>query len=719
MPLILREGRAPEASDEVVIDAETARSHDLAVGDPVTILFRGPPGEFTVVGVAGFGSADDSTDDLADSLGGAAVTAFELSTAQRVLAAPGMFGRIDVTAGAGVPAAELWSRVAAALPAGYEVATGETLSEEINERLRERFAFLRVLLLVFAGLSLFFGGFIIHNTFAILVAQRRRELALLWAIGASRRQLEWAVLAEAAVIGVAASALGLGAGALAARGIVRLLEALGVAMPSSPLQLLPRTAVLSMLAGVVITCAAALSPARQVSRRPSISALAEGPTTAAEGIRGRALAGAVTLGLGCAAVLLGLSHDGSTLLVALGAAVAFVGVAVFSPALAGPLAVLVGAPLRVLGAPARLGQANAVRHPRRTASTAAALMVALTLVGTVTILATSAQASSLQALRRALTADFVLAVDGFTTFSPELAHRLDQEPAIAAAAGLRSGAWRYQGSTRLLRALPADALGAVVILDMRAGTADALGDGKLLVDELAAREHGWAVGDVVPMEFARTGVREVTVGGVFARNPLVGPYLVSTQLHEANYSDRLDVRVLVRAAADASPAEVDAAMGPVLRDFPSVQSQDQRAFNREQVSRINRLLGLVTALLGLAVGIGLLGIVNALALGVLERTREIGLLRAVGMTRRQVAAMVLCESVVVTVFGAAVGVLSGSAMGWALVSTLADDGITDLVLPLGRLAAFLALAALTGAWAAVLPARRAARLDVLAALAVE
>jgi putative ABC transport system permease protein len=527
------------------------------------------------------------------------------------------------------------------------------------------------------------------------------------------------VLAEAAVIGLAASALGLGAGALAARGIVRLLAALGVAMPSSPLQLLPRTVALSMLAGVLVTCVAAISPARQVSRRPSLSALGQGPTAAAEGIRGRALAGAATVMLGCAAVWLGLSDDGGTLLVGLGTAAAFLGVAVFSPALAGPLALILGGPLRVLGAPARLGQANAVRHPRRTASSAAALMVALTLVGTVTILATSARASSVRTLRRSLTADFVLTVDGFTTFSPELARRLGKEPAIAAAAGLRSGVWRHAGSTRRLRALPADALGEVVILDMRAGTPQALSDGKLLVDELAAREHGWAVGDVVPMEFAHTGVQAVTVGGVFARNPLAGPYLVSTRFHEANYSDRLDVQLLVRAAAGASPGEADAAIGRVLRDFPSVKSRDQRAFNREQAARVDRLLGLVTALLGLAVGVGLVGIVNALALGVHERTREIGLLRALGMTRRQVAVMVLCESVVVTVFGAAVGLLSGSVMGWALVRTLADDGITELLLPLGHLSAFLALAAVTGACAALLPARRAARLDVLAALALE
>jgi putative ABC transport system permease protein len=200
---------------------------------------------------------------------------------------------------------------------------------------------------------------------------------------------------------------------------------------------------------------------------------------------------------------------------------------------------------------------------------------------------------------------------------------------------------------------------------------------------------------------------------------VVGPYLVSTEFYEANYSDRLDVRALVRAAAGVSPPEVDAAIERALRDFPSVKAQDQRTFNRDQASRVDRLLGLVTALLGLAVGIGLLGIVNALALAIFERTREIGLLRAVGMTRRQVAAMVLCESIVITVFGAVLGLLAGSAIGWALVRTLADEGITDLVLPVGRLGGFLALAALTGAWAALLPARRASRLDVLAALAVE
>jgi len=714
-PLRLRSGREPRRNGEVVVDAVTAKAHKLALGDQVKVLFRGPTEAFTVVGVTGFGAADN--------LAGATLAAFDIGTAQRVLGKVGAFDNIDVKAAAGVPAPELRQRVAGALPAGLEVVTSQQVADESAKSVQQALGFFGKALLVFAGISLFVGGFIILNTFSILVAQRTRELALLRALGASRRQVMTSVVAEAGVVGLFASLVGLGLGVLVAIGLQSLLKAFGIDLPASGTKVLPRTAVVSLVVGVVVTVVSSVAPARRASRIPPMAALRGAGVEQGGSLRRRTLAGALVTALGAAAMLRGLFGGGSSglSLVGLGAALVFVGVALLSPLAAGPMARVIGAPFpRIAGVAGTLGRQNAMRNPRRTAATAAALTVGLALVACVSVLAASVKSSAADVVDKYLAADYIVSTSQFMpTISTDLAARLAQQPELAAVSALQTGPWRFQGQDRTLYAGDPATLGQVLKLDVTSGDVAGLARGDVLVGEDRAKEAHLKVGDRLPMTFARTGNRELRVAGTYAKNQLLGSYLISTATFDANYSDRLDFVVLAKARPGVAPAASRAAVERVTKDFPNVDLRDQAEFKKQQETQVNQALGLVSALLALSILIALFGIVNTLALSVFERTRELGLLRAVGMARRQVRSMIRGESVIIAVLGAILGLAVGVLFGWAIVSNLGDQGISHVVVPAGQLVGYVVLAAVAGVVAAVFPARRAARLDVLAAISYE
>jgi putative ABC transport system permease protein len=713
--LRLRSGREPRKDGEVVVDAGTAKAHKIAVGDQVKVLFQGPAESFTVVGITGFGSADN--------LAGATLAAFDVATAQRVLDKPGAFDAIDVRAASGVSTADLRDRVAAAVPKGVEVVTGQQVADEGAKSVQQALSFFGTALLVFAGISLFVGGFIILNTFSILVAQRTRELALLRALGASRRQVMMSVIAEAGVVGLFASVVGLGLGVLVAIGLQSLLKAFGIDLPSSGTQILPRTVIVSLVVGLVVTVLSSIAPARRASRIPPMAALSGAGVEQGGSLRRRAIAGAVVTGLGAVAMLRGLFGGGSGALplLGLGAAIVFIGVALLSPLAAGPLARVIGSPFpRIAGIAGTLGRQNAMRNPRRTAATAAALTVGLALVATVSVLAASIKSSAADVVDKYLAADYIISTKQFTpTISTDLAARLGKQPELAAVSALQTGEWRFQGSTRMLYAGDPATLGKVLKLDVTSGDVGALARGDVLVDETEAKDKHLKIGDVLPMTFARTGTQELHVGGTYAKNQLLGAYLVSTATYNANFTDRLDFVVLAKAAAGVTPAASRAAVERVTKDFPNVDLRDQAEFKKQQEMQVNQALGLVSALLALSIIIALFGIVNTLALSVFERTRELGLLRAVGMARRQVRSMIRGESVIIAVLGAVLGLGVGVLFGWAIVSGLNDQGITHVVVPGGQLVVYVILAAIAGVVAAVFPARRAARLDVLAAISTD
>jgi putative ABC transport system permease protein len=711
-PLTLRSGREPERDSEVVVDAVTAREHDFALGDRIKILFRGPTEEFTVVGITGFGEADN--------LAGATLAIFEETTAQRVFGKVGRFDSIEAKAAEGVSTLELRDRIVTLVPQGVEVVTSKQVADESAKAVSQALGFLNTALLVFGGIALFVGGFIILNTFSILVAQRTRELALLRALGASRKQVMASVIAEAFAVGVFASVVGIGLGVLVAIGLQSLLKSFGIDLPASGVVLKPRTFIASVIVGVGVTVLSSISPARRASRIAPMAALRGGAEEHGGSLRRRSAAGAAVSAVGAGVLLYGLFGGGISL-VGVGAALVFVGVALLSPLAAIPMARVIGAPFpRIAGMAGKLGRQNAMRNPRRTAATSAALMVGLGLVACVSVLAASIKASAADIVDDYLAADFIISTSNFVpNISTDLAPQLARQPELAAVSGLQTGQWRSNGQGRSLYAADPATLGQVLKFEVTAGDAGALSRGEILVGEEELKDKALEIGGMLPMTFAQTGDTQLRIGGTFAKNQLLGNYLVSTATFDAHFPDRLDFVVLAKARPGVAPAAARAAVERVTGEFPNVEVRDQAEFKQQQEDQVNQILGLITALLFLSIIIALFGIVNTLALSIFERTRELGLLRAVGMSRRQVRSMIRGESVIIAVMGAVLGLAVGVLFGFAVVNALADEGIGAVVIPYGQLLLYVFLAGVAGVIAAVFPARRAARLDVLAAISYE
>ena len=710
----IREGREPVARDETAIDIATSEEYGIGIGDPIDVIFTTGPRSFTVVGTFGFPGSD--------SLAGTTIAAFDVETAQRVLDRRGEFDTLSVMGDGSVGPDALRERVVAALPEGYEAITGQAAAAQSAEQLQEAFGFFGTALLVFAAVALFVGAFIIFNTFSIVVAQRSRELALLRALGASRNQVRASVILEAAILGVLASALGVGAGVLIAYGLQGLLGAFGLDLPSTSSRVLPRTVVVSFVLGTGITLVSALLPARRASRVAPIQALRAGEAPPQGSLRTRLLIGSVVSLAGVAALLAGLFADVPEPLRFLGggAAATFLGIAVLAPTFARRLAGWIGAPIRRLGIAGRLGRENAMRSPRRTASTASALMIGLGLVAFVTVFAASLRASFLERLGDTLRADFILSTTQYQPFSPKLARALDGDPRLGAVAAFRLGEVKVRGEvTRVEGVDPEDAT-EVIDPNVTAGDLAALGDDGIAVLRRTAGELGLQLGDTVRVTFARTGKQGFIVRALFdEERAFNAPWAISLDAYRANFSESLDLIVGVTAAPGVGPADARAAVDAVLEDYPNVQAYDQGEYRAQQEDFIDQLLGLITALLGLAILIALFGIVNTLGLSIFERTREIGLLRAVGMSRRQLRAMIRWESVIIAILGALLGIAIGVFFGWGLQRALEPEGVTELRIPVDRLALDVVAAAVAGVLAAVLPARRAARLDVLDAIAYE
>jgi putative ABC transport system permease protein len=520
-----------------------------------------------------------------------------------------------------------------------------------------------------------------------------------------------------------ASAVGILAGFGIAIGLQGLLKALGAELPTTTTQFLPRTIIVAMIIGTVTTLVASLGPALRASRVPPIAALRDALPTAPTFSARRTIAGSVVLAAGVAVLLSGLFGGGSNAAakVGFGAALVFFGVAVLSPLIARPLARTIGAPFARLGIAGRLGRENASRNPRRTSSTAAALMIGLALVGFVSIFAASLKASAADVLGKTLKADYIVSNPQFLGFSTDVAKRLADEGSFSAVTEFRAGVFGLRGIAQTVSGVSAATLGDVANVGMSSGRFTDLAAGELLVDRKTATAHGWRVGDTVRAEFSRTGARDLRLVGIYEDDQLLGSYLVSLETFEANFSEslQLDQVVLLKTAPGVSQSDAKAAITSVTKRFPNVRIQDQVEFRKTQADAVNKVLAFVILLLLLALIIALFGIVNTLALSVYERTREIGLLRAIGMSRRQTRSMVRWEAVIIAVFGAVLGIAVGAFFGWAMVQALKDQGVSKLAFPVGQLVIYVVVAGIAGVVAAILPARRAAKLDVLRAITTE
>ncbi len=708
-PYRLVEGRAPVGADDVVMDKATATKYHFAVGDRVLINLPVRPQTFTITGIVTFGSDNN--------LAGITLAGFSLPTAQAQFNSRGYFDTIGVLAAPGADTVRLQRSIAAILPAGVQVVSGQALINELSNAVDSQLSFISTALLIFAAIALFVGAFTISNTFSITVGQRTRELALLRVVGASRRQVFRSVVGEAALTGLTASVIGLGLGVAAALGLKALLKAFNIVLPSSPLVFEARTPVVAIAVGVGVTVVSAILPARRAVRIPAVAALVDHSEDGAQALRRRRLISGVVVGLlGLAAMLAGVIGP-RLALVGIGALAIVVAVGMLVPIIAGPLSSALGRPLAsLLGMPGRLGRENSMRNPRRTAQTAGALMIGLALVSTIAVLGASLSASAANSVDTAINADYIISGNG--GFSKSVVPAVSRLRGVTTVTTVYQGQFEFSGSLSTLTAVSATRLAQTINLHVVHGSgASALAAGELLVDSTTANNDNLHVGSVASVRFAQTGEETMRVGGIFKPNPLAGSFFVGDRFFISHFDNPLPVVVLLRTAPHTP--NLNPTLNRILNPYANVSSKTRAEFERNQKHQINELLDLIYVLLALAVLIALIGIVNTLMLSVFERTREIGLLRAVGMRRRQVRTMIRSESVIIALFGAFVGVIMGTGLGVALASSLRNSSVTTIAVPVSSLALFLVLSALLGLGAATWPARRAAGLDVLAAIASE
>lgn len=708
----IAEGRAPAADGEVVIDAYTADEGDLSVGDRTRVITAGGIVEVDIVGIVRFGEVD--------SPGGTSWAAFTTEAAQRLVGQPEKLSGITVLAEDGVSEAELRDRIAAALPPDHEAITGDELTEENQDALQGFIDIFRNIMLAFALIALFVGSFIIYNTFSILVAQRTRETALLRAIGASRRQVMGAVLLEAVVVGVVAAVLGMFAGIGLAVGLQALLASFGVEFPSSGLTIKAATVIWALVLGVLVSVFAAWFPARRGSRVPPIAALRDVAFEQPSRSRLRLGLGGLLLVAGMLSLFGGLS-GGELAAVGFGALLILLGVAALGPLAARPVAGLLGHAVALRGMSGTLARENAIRNPKRTATTASALLIGVTLVAFITIFASSAKASIDEVFDEQFTGDFVLDAGGFGFGGAPIAmaEELRRLPEVDAVSALRAASAQVDDDSTFLQALDSAEIGRIADIGVIEGDLADLREDGIAVFAEEAEDNGWEIGTTLSLAFAEGDRTEVTVEVLYENDELARRYFVDTSVFAANLPFQFDSLVFLALADGTSLDEARPAIEAVTEQYPNVEMQDRDEFIEAQAGFIDGVLAMVYVLLSLAIVIALFGIANTLALSIVERTRELGLLRAVGMTRGQLRAMIRWEAVIIALFGTIGGLAVGTFFGWAVMEALADEGLTAFNVPVTQLLVIAVLAGFFGVVAALAPARRAARLNVLDAIATD
>jgi putative ABC transport system permease protein len=716
--LVILEGHEPHGADEVVLDQDAAEKAGYHLGDRVSIITSAKTLDVhpTLVGLAGFRDGG--------SLNGATFAGFDTPTAQQLfLDGQDAYNTFWVTAKDGVSQEELTKEANAVLPVGLEAVTGDDAAEENAGPLLDGINFLTTMVLIFAAIALVVSTFIIVNTFSILVAQRSRELALLRALGASKRQVIRSVQLEAFVVGVVGATAGLGLGVLLAMGIRALVATLGLDLANQPLVFAPRTPIAAYAIGVLVTMVAAWLPARRTGRIAPVQALRDDVALPESSVRRRLLLGIVLIVVGVPLALVGLfvgavPHNGWW--VGAGVLLVLLGVTAASPVIGRPFLRATGAvDAAVFGPMGRLAGQNSLRNPRRTTATASALMIGLTLAFTVAILGSSAKASVDRTVRENFIGDYIVSSAFGQGFSPTITDRMENIDGVDRVLRERYGFGLFKGSTGdglSVVATAPDTIGAFELKTV-SGSLDDFTDGTVLVKEDWAKDHDLGVGDTVPITVP-TGKKQWRIAAVVEDSPLIfSPVLTTTQtLLDSGFPDQ-DNYVVVFAEPGATGLQ--GRLDQVVKDLPVVTVKDEQAFAAEQRAPIDRIIAIIYVLLVFAVVIAILGIVNTLALSVIERTREIGLLRAIGVSRRQLRLMIRLESVVIAVLGAVLGVALGIVFGVTLMYALRGQGLKVIDIPFGQLVVFLVLSMLIGVLAAVFPARRAARLDVLRAIAVE
>ncbi|MGH8893507.1 MAG: ABC transporter permease [Actinomycetes bacterium] len=712
-PFDLVTGRGPASADEIVIDRSLADEADLAVGDRTSVLTAGGPEKVRVVGVATFGDADNRA--------GNRTVLFTLDTAQRLLGREGNVDTIAVEAADGVAAGPLARDIEAALGGAADVITGAALTKENQGRSNEDMDFFAIFMRIFAGIALFVGAFIINNTFAILVAQRTRELALLRAIGASARQVRRSVAIEALTVGALASALGLVAGVGVAKAIGALWTSFGVTMPEGPLVVKPMSMLVAFALGVVVTLGSALLPARRAAKVAPVEAMRAGAAERTRVSKVRIGIGLVLTAGSVAAVLLGITN-GEVVAVIAGAVAGFLGVATLSPLLARPVIRVLGHVLpRFAGTRGHLARENAVRNPRRTAATASALMIGVALVGAITVFANSGKWSISHSFDKEFRGDLVLQTGAWTFggASTDLAAELESAPHVGTVVPQQLAQAKVGDDVKDLLGWPAATVEEAFDLGVSAGSLADMGMDGLAVGSRHAKDNGIELGDEIPVTFASGQTKTFVVRALFDHPDWTMPLWIDRAAFAEAVPGALDISLYVVGTDGSSRAALRESVDAVAAPYGSVDVLNRAELKQSVVDGFNSFLGVIYGLLALAIVIALIGIGNTVSLAVVERTRELGLLRAVGMSRGHMRGMVRWEAALVAVYGTLLGLGVGLFLGWSLVFAIKESGIETArtVVPVGQLALIVAIAASCGMLAALLPARRAARMDILEAVA--
>jgi putative ABC transport system permease protein len=715
--LKLSKGDYPTGPDQVALDVDAAEKGHFAIGDKVKLATPGQPPvrEARITGLVEFGSG---------GLNGATMTVFDRRSMQKLFYdGHDVYSSVSLTAAKGVSQEELAKAAQKVLPSGVVARTGDASVKKSKESLDQILGFLQTFLLVFAGIALIVGIFLIINTFSILVAQRSRELALLRAMGASRRQVNGAVLLEALIVGLVGSTVGLALGYLIALGLRWLFGQFGLDLSRAAFPMTWPAVLWSYVIGVGVTAFAALLPARRASRIPPIAALRDDVALPEATLRRRVLIGVLLVVVGAGLMAVGLRGDGKWALIALGAGVLliFVGVTLMSAFIGQPVLHLFGALFsRLFGPVGRLATQNALRNPRRTGATASALMIGLALMTMASIFGASASASTDAAVDDVVTSQFIVSNVVGQPFSTDVAKEIRGLDGVSGVTELRSAFPKLKGgSTAYTLGIDPSAFGLAFTVPTVKGSFADLRPGTVAISESEAKSRGFGLGDTVTMKFQARDL-ELRVVALFpSTQALPGNYVVTPDTLQKGGLTPLDAMVMVTKDPRASTPTVRDGIERVVEDLPTVTVKDPQGFAAEQKQQTNQFIYFLYGLLGLAVIIAILGVVNTLGLSVIERTREVGLLRAVGVDRRQVRTMIRLESVVVAVLGGVLGTLLGLVFGTTVVSALKDQGLTDLAVPWTQLVIFLLVAAVAGVLAAVFPARRAARLDVLKAIGTE
>ncbi|MEU6575226.1 FtsX-like permease family protein [Streptomyces sp. NPDC046805] len=718
-PYRLAEGRAPAKSGEVVVNRGAAEKAGLKIGDTTTLRTPAPV-KVTVVGLATFGGAD--------GMGQVTFTGMTQADAEKYLTArPGQAASIQLRAASGVGEKELVDRLTPVLPKGVEAITGQESAQENTDMISSQFlSIFTTFLLVFSGVALLVATFSIHNTFAIVVAQRTRENALLRALGASRRQVTASTLVEASVVAVAASAAGLAGGVGIAAGLQALFPAIGFPFPDGDLVIKALSMAVPLAVGIAVCVGSALLPAARAGRTAPLAALRETSVDASGASRVRAVTGMGLAALAVAVALTGVLVTPSVWLAGLGAFLALVAFVVLGPVASSGAVRMLGSPLdRLRGVTGGLARRNALRSPKRTAATASALMIGVAVVSLFTVFGASLKATMDQTVSRSFAGDVAVSTPSFgaggSGLSPALAPALQRLPEVDTAVGLGHGVAQVDGSGRALTVTDPAALARTFDLGTVQGSLRDLGtDGIAITKKEADRQH-LTTGDTARLTFTDGKKQDFTVRAVYGQSELAGDYVITRAAWAPHRTQDSDTLVAVSFRSGVDTAAGKAAVEKVAARYGDPQVQTRDDYAQSSAGGIDMMLTLVYALLALAVLIALLGIANTLTLALHERTRELGLLRAVGQTRSQLRAMVRWESVLVAAFGTVGGLGLGAFLGWVLVK--ASDGASDsafaFAIPPGRLAVVALVGLAAGALAGLRPARRAARLDILRAIATE